>query len=167
MATLHESEFLESLNRVTPQWLAGFFDGEGCVSVVRHRGLPSLRVDLIQCDYNILFLIGLRFGRTPTGKTQRNPRARKSHVLSFGGKEAVPFLEYIRTHVVLKRKLVEWGLEMAKLHTGNGGNRRSRGFQAMSASTRLRREELLQTIREENQAGRPVKHGKSVEGLLQ
>lgn len=167
MATLHEIEFLEAMQRITPEYVAGFFDGEGCVSVVRHRGLPSLRVDLIQCDYNILHLIGLKFGREPNKKTVRNAKHRQGWSLSFCGKTALPFLEYLRPHVVLKRKLVEWGIEMAKLHTGNGGNRRSKGFQAMSAETRLRREELLRTIRAENQAGKPSRHPKAGEGLLQ
>lgn len=153
MATLHESEFLESLNRITPQWLAGFFDGEGCVSCVRHRGMPALRVDLIQAEYNILHLIGLKFDRQPTAKTRRNIKHKQGWCLSFGGKSALPFLEFIKPHVVLKRKLVDWGIEMAKLHGEPGGNRR-RGKGFLEPKVRQRREELLRTIKAENQTGR-------------
>lgn len=166
MATLHESEHLEALARITPQWLAGFFDGEGCVSVVRYRyGLPALRVDLIQSEYNILYLIGLKFGKQPTAKTRRNPMSKQGWCLSFGGKNAIPFLEFIRPHVVLKRKLVEWGIEMAKLHGESGGNRSGKR-RFMDPGIRQRREELLQTIREENQSG-SVRSKKAEEGLLQ
>jgi hypothetical protein len=153
MATLHETEFLEALNRITPQWLAGFFDGEGCISCVRHRGMPALRVDLIQCDYNILHLIGLKFGREPYTKPGRSKKHRTGYVLGFVGKSALPFLQYIQPHVVLKRKLVEWGIEMAKLHGEPGGNRR-RGKGFLKPEVRQRREELLETIKAENQSGR-------------
>jgi hypothetical protein len=153
METLHEQEFVEALERITPQWLAGFFDGEGCITCVRYRGMPSLRVDLIQCDANILILIGAKFGRSPYAKPGRSPRHRTGYVLGFVGKSALPLLQYIQPHVVLKRKLVDWGVEMAKLHGETGGNRRwGKGF--LKPEVRQRREELLRAMRNENQSGR-------------
>jgi hypothetical protein len=157
MATLEKSELEIALERLTPEWLAGFFDGEGCITVVRHRyGMPSLIVHLTQCDQNILTLVGMKFGadRRPTMKTRRNPNARESWCLQFGGKSALPVLLVIEPHVILKRKLVQWGIEMAKLHLPAGGNRRwNKG--KMEPSIRARREHLLTEIRNENQLGRP------------
>jgi hypothetical protein len=159
MATLEKSELDIALERLTPEWLAGFFDGEGCISVVRRRGMPGLSVHLSQSEYNILVLIGMKYGadRMPY-KHHDKKNWKTGWCLAFYGKSAMPFLEAIRDHVVLKRKLVEWGIEMAKLHGQAGGNRRNAKGR-MDPAILARREELLVKIHEENQSGRPKKSG--------
>lgn len=156
MATLEKSELEEALQNITPQYVAGFFDGEGCVTVVRqHYNMPSLIVHLTQCDQHILTLIGIKFNRLPTKKTRRNPKHREAWCLAFAGKSALPFLEYVLPYVILKKKLVLWGIEMAKLHGPSGGNRRNAKGK-MDPVIRGRREELLGLIRTENRRGKPV-----------
>lgn len=159
MATLAQSELDIALERLTPQWLAGFFDGEGCITCVRQRGMPSLTVQLSQADYNILMLVSMKFSgegepRKPHKKYARNAK-KQGWCLQFGGKSGLPFLEYIRPHVILKRRLVEWGIEMAKLHQKAGGNRKyGAGF--LPTEIRSRREELLAAMRTENKSGRTI-----------
>jgi hypothetical protein len=156
MATLEKAELDIALERLTPQWLAGFFDGEGSISVVRHRGMPGLAVNITQCDLNTLVLIGLKYGagRQPLAKPRRGNNHSQGWVLQFNGKSALPFLQAIQPYAVLKRKLVDWGVEMAKLHGQAGGNRRNAKGK-MNPTVRARREEILQLVTEENQSGKP------------
>jgi hypothetical protein len=168
MATLEKSELDIALERLTPQWLAGFFDGEGSISVVRHRGMPALAVNITQCDLNTLAIIGMKYGagREPIKKPRRKETYSSAWVLQFGGKSALPLLEAIQPYVILKRKLVNWGIEMAKLHGKSGGNRRNiKG--KMDPAVRARREELLAHIHAENQSGRPKKLRGSTEPSVQ
>jgi|SRR6476660_301504 len=153
MATLHESELDIALSRLTPEWLAGFFDGEGCVSIVRRHGVPSLTVNIVQAEYNILALIMMKFDgdRKPVYRRSQSDK-KKNYLIQFTGKNALPFLEYIRPHVILKRKLVEWAIEMAGLHMQAGGNRRNE-FGLMPEPVRARREELMEQVRSENKKG--------------
>ena len=160
MARLEQSELDIALERLTPEWLAGFFDGEGCVSCVRHRGMPSLSVNITQCDQSILTLIGMKYGsgRAPLAKPRRGARHSQGFVLQFCGKSALPFLEAIAPHVILKRKQVEFGIEMAKLHMKAGGNRRNAKGK-MDPAIRARREELLTVIRSSNNVGKVYQVG--------
>ena len=161
MATLKKSELDIALERLTPQWLAGFFDGEGCITVVRHHNdMPSLVVNVTQCDENTLALIAMKFG----GKVsiRKTPHANKTiFFVQWGGRSALPLLECILPHVILKRKLVEWGIQLGRLH-GDRGNiqerptRTGKGSRSMDPGLREQREKLFKSIRAENQAGRIV-----------
>lgn len=155
MATLEKSELDIALERLTPEWLAGFFDGEGCVSAsmsgVRN---PRLIVSITQSDFNLLSLIGMKFSQggslySPIRKGAQREK-RPCWILSFGGKSCLPILEYIRPHVILKRKLVEWGIEMAKL-TGERGKAGRGG--SLPKLVMERRQELMTLVKGENQSG--------------
>lgn len=155
MATLHKSELDIALERLTPQWLAGFFDGEGCVSATMHKTRnPRLIVHITQSDLQLMTLIAMKF--SPDGcmySPVRKKCAREKrpiYCVSFGGKSCLPILEYIRPYVILKRKLVEWGIEMAKL-TGEHG-KCGRG-KSLPADVMARRKELMNFVKEENQSG--------------
>jgi len=160
MATLEKSELEIALERLTPQWLAGFFDGEGCVTVtmsgVRN---PRVMVSITQQDYNLLYAIWKKFCEPSTGclyqPVRKNPRGNEHPVwmLHFTGKSCRPILEAIRPYVILKRKLVEWGIEMALLTAergcvGRGGS--------LPADVVERRHELMKLVRAENEASRAV-----------
>jgi len=129
MATLHESELDIALSRLTPQWLAGFFDGEGCVSASTYNGgkyknYPRLIVHITQSDENLLRLIAMKYkGKgcmyAPIRKQARREK-RPCWIISFGGKAALPLLRDIAPFVILKRKLVEWAIETAELTLERG-----------------------------------------------
>jgi hypothetical protein len=160
MATLEKSELDIALERLTPEWLAGFFDGEGCVSASTSNGRrgelrnPRLIVHVTQSDYQLLSLIAMKF--SPDGCMYSPVRKRGGHekrpiyCVSFGGKSCLPFLEYIAPHVILKRKLVLWGIEMAKL-TGERG-KCGRG-KSLPVAVMDRRRELMNLVKEENKSG--------------
>lgn len=155
MATLEKSELDIALERLTPQWLAGFFDGEGCVSAsmsgVRN---PRLIVHITQSDHNLLTIIGLKFSGNGCLYNPIRKRAQKEKrpcwILSFGGKSCLPLLEYIAPHVILKRKLVLWGIEMAKLTAERGKCGRGN---SLPKNVMDRRQELMNLVKGENRSG--------------
>ncbi len=120
---LEKDELLEATARLTPQWLAGFFDGEGSVFICQSPGMknPQLRVSITQAEPVLLVLIATKFD-IPCGPHHRpDPRSRKpKYEIVYNGKNAVPLLEYVKNHVILKRKQVELALEFAALILGKG-----------------------------------------------
>lgn len=155
MATLVQDELQIAAERLTPQWLAGFFDGEGCVSAsISGLRNPRLIVHITQSDPLLLSLIALKFGGNGTLYSPKRKFAQKEkkpcYIISFGGKACLPILEYIRPHVILKRKLVEWGIEMAKLTDERG--RIGRG-KSLAPEVTARRIQLMNLVKEENRSG--------------
>jgi intein-encoded DNA endonuclease-like protein len=160
MATLIQSELEISTERLTPQWLAGFFDGEGCISITnRHNGsgvnYPRLSVTITQSEPTLLTLIGLKFTNDlgdvvcPVRKGTKKEK-KPCYSLRMTGKNARPFLEYVRPYVILKRKLVEWAIEMTEL-TGERGRR-----DLLTPENMSRRTELMQNVITENSSKREI-----------
>ena len=113
--SLEQNEILEAAARVTPQWLAGFFDGEGCVHAGYdcRNGLVRLIVSIAQKDILPLTLIKLKFMRYCSG-----PNRARNHTVSsitFTGRNCIPFLNFIKDYVICKRTQVEDAIELANL----------------------------------------------------
>jgi hypothetical protein len=152
MATLEKSELDIALERLTPQWLAGFFDGEGCISVTMSGVTnPRVMVSITQQDHNILHAIWTKFCIPRSGCLYKPVRKRSRGneqdcwLLHFTGKSALPILETIEPYVILKRKLVVWGIEMARLTQERG-----KGGSTLPLENRKRRFELMQLVKAEN-----------------
>jgi hypothetical protein len=154
LATLQQSELDIALERLTPQWLAGFFDGEGCVTVTM-SGVknPRVMVSITQGDLNLLNAIWSKFCHPVTGclykPARKNRRGDEYPVwmLHFTGKSVLPILTTIQPYVILKRKLVDWGIEMAILTSTRGSTGRGVG---LPTHITARRHELMRLVKSEN-----------------
>jgi len=117
-------ELLELAIRITPQWLAGFFDGDGSVGVSNRGGrnrCPGVTVQMSQKDPTSLVLISLKYPEF----ILQGPHKNGVHYIQASGRECVEFLELIKDYVICKKKQVEYGIEMAKLtNTPLAHNRR-------------------------------------------
>src|SRR6267154_4935775 len=115
---MENDRILEAAVRITPQWLAGFFDGEGCVSVVLDRyKRPYLRCFLTQTDVQILVLINIKYGGNLQDHKSKNTdgyKRRPGHRLFWFGIDARLFLHVIKDHVICKKRQVELALELEK-----------------------------------------------------
>lgn len=120
-------EILETVARITPQWLAGFFDGDGHVGISRYKSTGGkyylrLKVKFTGKDCTTLSLIGSMYG-FESGPYFKNSPKYKSEVyeLDMGGKKAAEFLRKIKDYVVIRRKQVELALQFSdELHVGSG-----------------------------------------------
>ena len=106
---------------LTAEYLAGFFDGEGCISGSTCNGNSNLSITITQRKSEILYMIDKRFptkrGVFPKGGTKR-PCFR----LAWGLNEAKPLLEYIKDYVIIKKSQVELALKFIGCSPGIGGD---------------------------------------------
>jgi|SRR5215469_687755 len=143
-----QDKLLEVVARLTPSWIAGFFDGEGCVSSkIEHEGrIQNIRVSITQKDPTILGLLSLKFPGGHFSVKNReiaNGKATtKTHELLYCGNKCRDFLEYIKDYSIVKRELILLGIEMSKLVTYTGGK--------LTDSQRAKRFELAEKIRRIN-----------------
>jgi hypothetical protein len=97
--------------QITPQWLAGFFDGEGCVASNELRpGLWNLSVSFTQKDLSLIKLISDMF---PGGfvSIRQNGTSR----VQWSGRMAIPILEFLIPNLVIKKEHAILGVELGKL----------------------------------------------------
>ncbi len=112
----HDYEkILELLPRITPQWLAGFFDGEGHVSIMKDSksGNLSIQLGITQNDEYLLALIMLKYraGNIYSHYNgNKNGRMIDCFVYRINGKEIKQLLEDILPYSVVKRERIEVAL---------------------------------------------------------
>ena len=120
-------EILEKIARMTPQWLAGFFDGDGHVSVCRTVVNPARNMYLrLKCtftgtDSGTLSLIASIYGLR--GPYLKKSKKYKHNVYELGltGKHCATLLRKILPYVVIRRKQVELALKFDEvMHIGSG-----------------------------------------------
>ena len=94
-------------------WMAGFFDGEGCVGVQAKRGgYHRLFASVSQCVREPLELFVDHFGnRIAVG-------SRAGHVdvykYNIQGKRAGRMLEALYPYLIVKARVAKWGLLVAR-----------------------------------------------------
>lgn len=144
------NELLESASRFTPQWLAGFFDGEGSVHVKAcdsHR-YTRLCVSITNSDLRSLTLVGLQFSGCGPYPVNGKREHKKLYQVSWSGKSAKPILEFIKDHVIIKKERVLLGIRMAEL-TGERGH-------VVTEQNKLERERIAEEVTAINDSPRRV-----------
>lgn len=134
LSSVESDVLLDFVARLSPQWLAGFFDGEGCVCGTIQGGSPNLQITLTQKDPAILAIISLKF----PAKIQSN--GGDGFRLAWGGKSALPFLEFIKDYVIIKKRQVELAFEFIPLIADPG--------QKVSPEAKARRFTLVSLLKD-------------------
>ena len=101
-------------------YLAGFFDGEGCIGVSRGRGTSYflLEVSVSNTKREVLDLYSSVAGGRII-KTKRGPRHKDVYVWRVQSKKAEAFLIAMHGRLRLKREQLELALEFRELFKGN------------------------------------------------
>jgi hypothetical protein len=147
-----QTKVVELVVRVTPQWLGGFFDGEGCVRCIKSgsRG-SSVHVQITQRDSTILAFIAYMYSGNLNGPYRKvTPLGKISSIteVNWTSKRGIrTFLSLIKDFVVIKRPQVEAALEMIEYIPDSGDNLY---MVPPSEESQRRREELANVIRECN-----------------
>lgn len=116
---------------MTIDYLAGFFDGEGCITVAINRtpgekikrGTPgkvyvkySLSVQLTNTDRSTLDYCQERWGgHVYLQSKSKNSHRRDCFVWRVNGKKSIPFLTDIKGHLRQKNKQADLALEFVNL----------------------------------------------------
>jgi hypothetical protein len=102
--------------KISNEWLGGFFDGEGCVSITnshsRRTGKRQLKlyVRITQKNTSILQAIKARLGGT-----LRMNKGKSCGYLEYTCKKAERFLKVIAPFVIVKWEVVELALKYRSL----------------------------------------------------
>ncbi len=122
--------------KITTEWAAGFFDGEGCVSIARRfKGNGPwlehfLAVETAQNDKRPLDAMAKKYG----GSTKGDKTVSGCYRWRIAGKIAEGFLEDIYPHTIVKREQIKIALELRST-IGSAGKR-------LSANVHKRREAI-------------------------
>jgi LAGLIDADG DNA endonuclease family protein len=130
-------------NKVTLEWLAGFFDGEGCVSFNTRKTGATVKVNITQIDLELLAVIAVKFdGNGPYLKDHNSRVRRPCYEVNWSGKKAGVFLKKIQPYVLRKAPQVQLGIELASTYVGQGN--------ALPLETMEKRIQLCEQLRELN-----------------
>lgn len=102
---------------LSPEYVAGFFDGEGCVCISLRRGGAGqayLRCQITNTNKSILQEIQDDYGGTITKFKPRSKKCKMRYNVTWQGPKAMRFLGRIAEHVVLKKKQVCLALDFCE-----------------------------------------------------
>lgn len=85
------------------KWLAGFFDGDGCVCIEKSRNSYQLRITITNTNKEILELIQKQFGGIINTTYSKNKKHKSKHDLRWIAKEAKSLLKLIENELMLKK----------------------------------------------------------------
>lgn len=97
-------------------YMAGLFDGEGCISLVKQRRLNStlpvysVRCVLAMCHKPLIKAVNATFGGVHFERRGSGDH-RNSFSLMWANKKAVPFLTELAPHLIIKREEAEIALD--------------------------------------------------------
>ena len=150
MVDMENNELLEIVSRLTPQWLAGFFDGEGCVCIRRHGTGWILRVNLTQANHPLLMDVARTFRASygPYTKTRKTRMGKDSmcYEIGWANRDSLIYiLDVLKDHVIAKREQVELAIEFLGTGVGSGNK--------FSAEDLYKRYAIMDRMRAINHAG--------------
>ena len=105
--------------KLTPEWLAGFFDGEGSVTFTRDQ---SLQVVIAQSREDILLAIADFVGNGVVKVNKRFATRKPECTLRWCGKNAARVLEILLPHLIIKHRQAEIGIRMSQLMVGKNSH---------------------------------------------
>lgn len=123
--------------------MAGFFDGEGCISISKSSHGYSLLCDVIQCNRWVLELFKMSFGGAIRLRRQYTGNY-PTYAWHICAKNAQVFLETIKPFLVLKRAEAEVAIKFQR-RKGGVGCHISDGQKAVEEAEYL----LLQNLKRE------------------
>jgi len=108
----------KALMTISEEWLAGFFDGEGCINITvagKHRRC-ILRLYIVNTDMDVLSRIQSEYGGFLSERVHPNhPNWKPCGTLTWTNQQARELLERIGKHIILKRRQLDLALEFLSL----------------------------------------------------
>lgn len=108
---------------MTDEYMAGLFDGEGCVCITKSGGRKShgLRVSVAMTHAEVLQEIPKYYGGKVYGKYFRdNPNWKPQLQWGLSGQEAIEFLNRIYPFLIVKKPHAEVAFQFEGLAPGRG-----------------------------------------------
>ncbi len=110
-------------------YLAGFFDGEGCVYILKanakHGVAFSLEISFTNADKEPLELARSLFGGKVSRSSDSRPKSKPSYRLRIRSNQALSALTQLLPYLRVKRKRAELGVEFQKQLSNRKGGKRN------------------------------------------
>src|SRR4030042_87280 len=108
-------------------YLAGFFDGEGCVTIIKgknHLGNVqySLRVIVVNTNEYVLHLYKLSFGGRIQKRKYKKPEWRDCYAWELGSTRAYDFLKCVYPYLILKKAQADLAFEFQENQSKYAGS---------------------------------------------
>lgn len=97
-------------------YVAGFFDGDGCVCVDKQKGGYTIHVNITQCDYNILLQFQQQFGGRLHKRQPNEETKRTQYQLILSGWDAYNVLVKMRPHLRVKAYVTDLTIKFMNEH---------------------------------------------------
>jgi len=113
-------------------YFAGFFDGEGSVSVIPHTKYPKsiiVSAQVSQVDPRPLIVLKELFGGSLCQTKNRKPSGQDGHMIwkwAVTHKDAERFLKAIQPYCIVKKEQIDIALKIRSLVRTRGGNAQNR-----------------------------------------
>lgn len=102
---------------LTPPYLAGLFDGEGCVSISKYHPVYSsiiyqycLRIYIVNTNKEIIDLLKFQFGGCITSSKRDLQKNKEAWSWQLVTDQALKFLELVYPYLIIKKKQAEVGM---------------------------------------------------------
>lgn len=106
------------MSRMTPAYVAGLIDGEGCIAIYESKGRTfyhNVTVGMTAKALPILEQLKAKYGGNLTLHRQATERWDAAHTWSVHGDAATPVLEEVMPHLVLKEEQARIALKVAEI----------------------------------------------------
>lgn len=130
------------MSRLSPEYVAGLFDGEGSVTSTMNRktGQIQVRACVAMTDEHIIRLLHIAFGGY-FGKQKKYAEHHKdTYAWYVTGNNLVAFLQLVLPHLIVKREEAEVALKLQQALTergrGNTDKQRNEMFKAKTLELR-------------------------------
>lgn len=146
------AEYFDEARSFSDAYLAGFFDGEGCLScTIRDRGAMGMQWQAYACVHvggciPVLMAFQMRFGGSirATGAHRENGHAMHTWRIQANGEKMAAFCEWVIAHCWYKKPLAEILLPVCRIgKRGWGGHGKTR---VPTEVIRLRSEAFIKII---------------------
>lgn len=143
---------------ISPQYLAGMVDADGCINIVKmarsKRGeveRHELRLQVTNTDKAFIEMIQAQFGGHIRVAGRSNPLHKTAYHWSTQGAQAESIIRQIQPYLIIKKERAEVALQMR----ATMGQRKGRGYKVPTEVVELR-ESLYIKMKHLNQRGLPV-----------
>ena len=106
---------------ISTEYVAGFFDGEGCVNISTDTyGKPFIRILIVNTDVLVLEKFKERWGGNITHNKRHKENWKRSYTWRLSHNKAINFLKELEPHLIVKKKQTNLAISFYQLTPGKG-----------------------------------------------
>ena len=106
---------------ISTEYVAGFFDGEGCVNISADRNnKPFIRILIVNTDNDVLEQFKEKWGGNITHNKRHKENWKRSYTWRLSHQKAINFLKDLEPHLIVKKKQTNLAISFYELTPGKG-----------------------------------------------